>query len=88
MASTSDPARAPVCAVNVTAEDGQRLGRQGSTQVIVVMLGGATYSEAEAVRKFNAARRRAERRSNAVLAASTMLNTRQFVERLKQLANS
>ena len=75
-------------AVNVTAEEGQRLGRQGSTQIVVLMLGGATYSEAEAVRRFNAARRRAERRSNAALGAATMLSTSQFVERMKQLASS
>lgn len=52
------------------------------------MLGGATYLEAEAVNKFNAARRRSERRSNAVLGASTVLSTQQFVDRLQQLSSS
>ena len=72
-------------AVGATAEDSQRSGRQASSQVVVIMLGGATYGEAEAVRKFNASRRRAERRCNAVLGASVMLNTAMFMERLQQL---
>jgi Sec1 family len=74
--------------VNEGADESARIARQPATQVVVLMLGGATYSEAEAVRKFNTARRRAERRSNAVLGASLMLNTETFVQRIRQLSNS
>ena len=76
------------CAVGQSADESARIGRQGACQIVVIMLGGATYLEAEAVNKFNAARRRSERRSNAVLGASTVLSTQQFVDRLQQLSSS
>jgi hypothetical protein len=73
-------------AVGQSLDESQRVARQCSSQIVVVMLGGATYSEGEVVKKFNAARRRFDKRCNAVLGATTLLNTVSFTERIKQLA--
>lgn len=69
-----------------TPDESQRVARQSSSQIVVVMLGGMTYSEGEVVKKFNAARRRADKRCTTVLGATTVLNTATFTERVKQLA--
>ena len=74
-----------MCAVGEGADDAQRAVRAASAQVVVIMLGGATYSEHEAVLKFNAARRRGDRRCSAALGASAMLNTAGFMDRIRTL---
>jgi hypothetical protein len=69
------------------ADDVQRAARAASGQIVVVMLGGATYAEVEVVNKFNAARRRTEKRCHAVIGASTLLSSAQFIERIKALVS-
>lgn len=68
-------------------DDVQRAARAASGQIVVVMVGGAAYAEVEVVNKFNAMRRRTEKRCHAVIGASTMLSTAQFIDRMKALIN-
>ena len=46
--------------------------------IIVLMIGGATYSESLAVKRFNEAAR--PRKARAVLGSQTVLNSKSFVE--------
>lgn len=62
--------------------------RRPAQNVVVIMVGGATYTESDVVRRFNASRRRAERRCTALLGSSTMLTSSNFVKMLQQQADS
>lgn len=75
-------------AVGESGDAAAATSRAPAAHVVVVIVGGATYSEAEAVRAFNATRRRAERRSHAVLGAPEMLSTARFVSLLRAHAEA
>lgn len=77
-----------VHAVGQAGEDALAVCRRPATHVVVVMVGGATYTESDVVRRFNAARRRSERRCTALLGSSTMLAASTFVQMLRQQADS
>eukprot|EP00892_Ulva_mutabilis_P005884 jgi/Ulvmu1/3668/UM017_0082.1 len=74
--------------VGQAGEEALAACRRPATHIVVVVIGGATYTESDVVRRFNAARRRAERRCTALLGSTTMLTASTFVEMLRQQADS
>lgn len=77
-----------VVAVGQAGEEALAACRRPAQHVVVVIVGGATYTESDAVRRFNAARRRSERRCTALLGSTAMLTASGFVQMLRQQVDS
>lgn len=72
-----------MCAVGMSEVDAQAACRRPAGQIVVIIIGGATYSESDVVRRFNTSRKRAEKRCSAILGSTRILNTAAFVSMLK-----
>lgn len=76
------------CAVGIPEGDAQAACRRPAGQIVVVIIGGATYSESDVVRRFNSARKRSDKRCSAILGSTRILNTAAFVDMLKREGES
>jgi Sec1 family len=77
-----------VRAVGMSEVDAQALCRRPANQIVVVIIGGTTYSESDVVRRFNASRKRSDKRCSAILGSTRILNTSAFVGMLKRQGES
>jgi hypothetical protein len=75
-------------AVGMSEADAQATCRRPANQVVVIIIGGATYSESDVVRRFNTSRKRTERRCSAILGSTRILNTSAFLAMLKRQSES
>ena len=75
-------------AVGLPEGDAQAACRRPAGQIVVIIIGGTTYSESDVVRRFNSSRKRAEKRCSAILGSTGILNTTAFVDMLKRQGQS
>jgi hypothetical protein len=76
------------CAVGMSEADAQAACRRPAGQLVIFIIGGATYSESDVVRRFNASRKRSDKRCSAILGSTRILNTSAFIAMLKRQGES
>jgi hypothetical protein len=82
------PSETALRAVGQSEGDAAAHCRRPAGAIVVIVLGGATYAESDVVRRFNSARRRADKRCVALLGSSRILNSAMFLHSLKQPGDS